>query len=164
MLTGLRRIPGADLAKLQTFEKSTSDLSDKVIDSRPHLCFVDGEHTDAAVLRDGKFCASVVAENGIIMFHDANLVFKGLQAYLADLTASGRVFRAYILPNFVFLIEFGTGRYCEVEPLRQRLQENYKAYFAGMEANDWYRVVYHLPVYKVLRTLKRFFVGAPGAR
>ena len=157
MLDGLRRIPGADLSKVRTFEASASDLNAGMIGVAPQWCFVDGEHTDQAVLTDGRFCLSVLAENGVIIFHDANLVFKGLQTFLEELTAGGRPFRAHILPNFVFLIEFGTVHFCEMEPLRQRLRENYKAYLAGMLANDWYRVAYHLPIYRALRKMRRLF-------
>lgn len=158
MMEGLQRIPGADIAKVQTFEASTRDLRAGAVGARPQLCFVDGEHTDEAVLNDARFCLSALAENGAIAFHDANLVFKGLQSFLAELLASGRPFRACILPNFVFLIEIGTIHFSGMEPLRQRLQENYKAYLAGMEANDWYRVAYHMPIYRALRRVKRFFI------
>ena len=157
MLGWLKRIPGADVSKIQTFETTAAKLTGKEIGMRPHLCFIDGEHTDEAVLTDARFCLSVLAENGVILFHDANLVFTGLEAFLNELAAKGRPFHPHILPGSVFMIEFDAARFCETEPVRGRIQLNYKAYLAGMSDNDWYRRAYHLPVYRVLRRVRRFF-------
>jgi hypothetical protein len=99
----------------------------------------------------------VLAENGAILFHDANLVFTGLQAFLNELSAGGRAFHPHILPGSVFLIEVGAMRYCETEPLRGQVEENCKAYLAGMADNNWYRRACHLPVYRALRKVRRLF-------
>ena len=157
MLNWLKRIPGADISKITTFETTTKSLTEEMLGARPHLCFVDGEHTDAAALGDARFCLSVLAENGAILFHDANLVFNGLQAFLHELSGSGRTFHPHILPGSLFLVEIGAIRFCEAEPLRGRIEENYKAYLAGMADNDWYRRAYHLPVYRALRRVRRLF-------
>jgi hypothetical protein len=157
MLEWLKRIPGADVSKIKTFETTTAGMNGKIIGARPQWCFVDGEHTDQAVLADARFCLSVMAENGVIVFHDANLVFDGLQQFLKELSASGRSFHPHILPDSVFIIEVGPARFCESEPMSGRIEENYKAYLAGMAANDWYRRAYHLPVYRVLRKIRRLF-------
>ena len=45
----------------------------------------------------------------------------------------------------------------ETQPLRSRVEENYKAYLSGMAENDWYRRAYHLPVYRALRKVRRLF-------
>jgi len=179
MLEQLRGIPGADVSKIQTFEATSSDLNANQIGVRPQLCFVDGEHTDEAVLTDARFCLSVLGDSGAIAFHDANIVFKGLQSFLAELTQSGRSFRAHILPNFLFLIELGPVCFCEREPLRQQLQENYKAYLAGMLANDYYRQAYplslgrivkelrepdQLGIYLAVRKVKRFFIKPKASK
>lgn len=157
MLDNLSRVPGANVSKVQTFDLSSSQMTPKSLSARPQWCFVDGEHTDEAALTDARFCLSVLAENGIIAFHDANLVFKGLQNFLSELDADKRPHRAFILPNSVFLVEIGTIHFCDMEPLRGLWAQNYKAYLAGMMANDWYRVAYNLPVYKMLRTIRRLF-------
>src|SRR4051794_482975 len=50
----LARVPGADLGKLTTIEAATDD-----VDPAPlgvDLCLIDAEHTNAAVLRDARFC------------------------------------------------------------------------------------------------------------
>ena len=138
MLAGLQEIPGADISKIRTFETTAAKLTGKMIGARPQLCFIDGEHTDEAALVDARFCLSALAENGVIAFHDANMIYGGLRTLLVELAAAGRVFRAQMLPDSIFLIEVGALNFCESEPLRGRVRENYKAYLAGMFANDFY--------------------------
>ena len=103
MLGWLKKIPNADISKIKTFETTVAGLNGKSLAARPHLCFVDGEHTDDAVLSDARFCLSVIAEGGVILFHDTNLVFNGLQTFLDELSGNGRAFRAHILPSSVFM-------------------------------------------------------------
>jgi hypothetical protein len=157
MLASLKQIPGADISKIKTFEASTSGLSAEAIGVRPQLCFVDGEHTDKAALADGRFCLSVLAENGAIAFHDANMIYGGLRTILAELTACGRVFRAQMLPDSIFLIEVGSIDFCATEPLRGRVRESYKAYLAGMLANDMYVQAYPLSVARAVRAVQGFY-------
>jgi hypothetical protein len=148
------------------------------------LCFIDGEHTDKAVLGDARFCLSVLAENGIIMFHDSNLIYGGLQNFLSELEADGRGFRPALVPGSIFLIEFGSPGFCEMEPLRGRVRENYKAYLSGMQANDVFRRAYPLSVDRIvsgsracyydfyynsaicqaLRKVKRFFFKSKASK
>jgi hypothetical protein len=155
MLQWLGQIPGADLAKIQTFEEGTDTLKPEAISVTPDLCFIDGEHTDAAALRDARFCLSVAKPDGCIAFHDANLIYGALDQFLKELQQAGRAFRPYVLPDSLFAIDLGAARYGEVEPVSGRRAENYKAYLAGMLANDWYRYAYHLPVYRFLRKIRR---------
>jgi len=164
MLESLRQIPGSDVSKTTTFEASTSGLNATMINARPALCFVDGQHTDEAVSADTRFCLSVLADNGIIMFHDANVIYGGLRKILPELTASGRVFRAEVIPGSIFLIEFGSLGLCDMEPLQGRVRENYKAYLFGMGENDVYRRAYHFSVARVAKTatdLYQAFVRPP---
>jgi hypothetical protein len=157
MLRSLQEIPGADISKIKTYDSSASDLRSTALSVRPHLCFVDGEHTDAAALVDARFCLSVLAENGAIAFHDANMIYGGLRTFLTELTARGRVFRAYMLPDSIFLIELGTIDFCDTEPLRGRVREGYKAYLAGMFANDVYVQAYSWSVARMVRATQAFY-------
>jgi hypothetical protein len=43
-----------------------------------------------------------------------------------------------------------------MEPLRQRLQANYKAYLAGMMANDYFREAYPLSAGRIIREFREF--------
>ncbi len=157
MLQLLAHVPGANIQKILSLEASTETLTPAAIPAAPDFCFIDGEHTNEAALRDARFCLSVVKPGGVIAFHDANLVYEALATWLKELAQSQRAFRPYILPDSVFVIELGAERFWEQEPVRTRLAQNYKAYLAGMLANDWYRYAYHMPTYRFLRRLRRFF-------
>jgi hypothetical protein len=109
--------------------------------ARPDCCFVDGEHTDAAVLRDARFCLEASAADCAIVFHDANIIYNGLKAFITELQASGRQFRAYNLPSTVFVIEVGNCRLTGFEPLASWREQNYKGYLDSLAGNDHFREI-----------------------
>ena len=49
----------------------------------------------------------VLNENGVILFHDAQVTYNGIADSIAHLEKTGKKFRAYSLPNYVFAIEIG---------------------------------------------------------
>ena len=105
MLRLLEGVPGANLNKLKTFEASTGDLSPQVITPAPHLCFIDGEHTNPAAARDADFCRSVVRVPGLIAFHDTPVVAPAIGRFLDHSGGFG-----YRLRDLVFVVEFGGRR------------------------------------------------------
>lgn len=107
MLQLLAAIPDADLAKLETFERGTDQLSVADLPTRPAFCFVDAEHTRAAALRDGRFCLEATTPDGVIAFHDSNVVLPGIEDFIAELD---RPHHAFQMPDSVFVIELGTAR------------------------------------------------------
>jgi Methyltransferase domain len=106
MLDHLRAVPGADLAKLRTFDASTADL-DGVGDFRPQLCFVDGEHTHEAALRDARFCLRVMGD-GAIAFHDCGVVESAIEEFLGDLEPG--TYSSFELPRSIQIVEVGEER------------------------------------------------------
>ena len=56
MLALLGAVPGADVGKITTIELSTEDIDPGSLPHQPDLCFIDGEHTNRAALRDAEFC------------------------------------------------------------------------------------------------------------
>jgi hypothetical protein len=157
MIESLGKIPGADVRKIQSIEAGTDTIRPEAIQPTPRFCLIDGEHTDAAVLRDARFCLSVVKPDGCIAFHDANLIYGALDTFIKELNQSGRPFRPYVLPETVFVIDLGAANYGDVEPVRSRRAANYRAYLGSMMRNDWYRYAYHLPIYRFLRKIRRLF-------
>jgi hypothetical protein len=117
MLALLAHVPDADMAKLSTFEASVEDLHVTELPRRPDYCFVDGEHTDEAVLRDGRFCAKAVDGEGIVAFHDAQLVKPGIRAFLDE--AWPDISHAIAFPGQVFAVELG-GRGVLADPIVER--------------------------------------------
>jgi hypothetical protein len=104
MLTRLAKIPGADLGKITTIEASTENIDSAAITHEPALCFIDGEHTDTAALRDATFCASV-APRAIIAFHDSDVVRDAIRSFV---TATGGT--GHQLPDLVFAVDLAGHR------------------------------------------------------
>ena len=164
MLEGLGKIPNADLRKIQSLEGGTDTIGPEAIQPAPHICLIDGEHTNEATLRDARFCLSVVDPNGCILFHDGHLIYASLDQFIKEMAQSGRSFRPYVLPETIFAIDLGAADYGEVEPVRSRRAVNYKAYLGSMMRNDWYRYAYHLPTYRFLRSIRRLFPRFPARK
>ena len=71
MLSALGAMSPDGVTRLTCIDADASRVAPRVIDSQPHLCFIDGEHTDAAVVSDFAFCRRVLAKDGAIVFHGA---------------------------------------------------------------------------------------------
>ena len=121
MLELLAGVRGADLTKLHTFDASTKDLSAEAIQSMPRLCFVDGEHTSEAALRDARFCLEVMGGEGAILFHDRSLVFKGIATFLAELRSARVAYVAYPLRSVHLMLELGKPHLLAHDCVRKRV-------------------------------------------
>ena len=84
MVELLGTVPHADLRKLTTFEDDTKSLSIGDLPARPHYCFIDGEHTHDAVVRDARFCAEAIEGEGIIAFHDYGVIGSAIAAFIRE--------------------------------------------------------------------------------
>jgi hypothetical protein len=105
MLKYLEFVPGGDLSKLRTIEASTEAVSPDELEERPRLCFIDGEHTVEAALRDARFSRAAIGDDGVIAFHDRVVVRPAIDALLAELEAIPH--EAYPLPNQLFIVSLG---------------------------------------------------------
>jgi hypothetical protein len=101
----LTTLDGADMNKLHTFDRSTDAMDPAELPCRPEYCFVDGEHTHDAVVRDGRFCVEALGRRGVVAFHDAQLVKDGIRRFLKEHWRD--VSHAMALPGEVFAVEFG---------------------------------------------------------
>jgi hypothetical protein len=105
MLNGLRSAyPESSIQKIQTFDADARELDPGVFTEKPDLCFIDAEHTDSAVASDFDFCLRVCNPNGIIGFHDANVITGGLARIKRRLTKSRIPFAGFVLPRHVYVI------------------------------------------------------------
>ena len=116
MLRHLALVPGANLGKLRTIEASTEDLAAEAVLDVPKLCFVDGEHTVSAALRDARFCRAVIRDEGVIVFHDRVLVKPAIDAFVAEIGPVPH--QSYPLPNGIWVVSLGSAR------LLHSVQEN----------------------------------------
>lgn len=96
---------GDKLGKLQTFDLDARQVPQ--LTHAPDMCFIDGEHTDAAVLSDVESCLRLGARTGVFAFDDAHIVFRGYARALDLLTSVGIAHRAYLLPRKIGIIEIG---------------------------------------------------------
>ena len=139
MLDNLRKV-SPDLSKIVCLDGDVSEIETGKIEQQPNFCFIDGEHTDTAVWNDFQFCLKVMEPNGVIAFHDAAVIYKGLQNIINFLQEKKIKFHAYNLPDIMFVIEIGEFPvHCQPH-IQQLLVDNYVGYLSSLQANDSYRV------------------------
>jgi hypothetical protein len=85
MIDNLKKI-NLDLKKLKVFDQSIEHLP--TFEKKYDLIFIDGEHTDHACFRDFLYSLKLVKDDGIILFHDSAIVYKGIQMCLVYLEAN----------------------------------------------------------------------------
>lgn len=107
MLDTLSRFYDADLSKLACLEGDVRTIDPAKIDRPVSICFIDGEHTDAACFDDFTFCLSVVEVPAIVVLHDVDIIFRGLQRCLKLLDERRLQYHAYCLPTHIGVIELG---------------------------------------------------------
>ena len=139
MLEHLREVAPDKIDKITTIDGDSRSLQPSVVPEKVDLCFIDGEHTDAAVLSDFKFCLEVLKPDGCIAFHDAQITYNGLADCVAYLERQGIEFRAYTLPSIVFVIEIGDFPMHREPCIFDRLVNSHESYLYSLQDNDHYR-------------------------
>jgi hypothetical protein len=139
MLENLKRVAPARIDKITAIDGDTRHIKPSEIRDKITLCYIDGEHTDEAVVADFRFCLSVLAENGAILFDDANIIYNGIAEAIEYLKKNSVSFRAYNLPDKVFAIEIGDFPIHQNRAIQERLLNNYQGYLYSLQANDLYR-------------------------
>src|ERR1035437_3648049 len=91
------------------------------------------------MIRDAHFCLSAVKNDGCVVFHDANIVYRGIQTVVGELSQDNRPFRAYLLPDCLFVIELGACPIGQCAHLREMIGHNYQGYLWSLLENDHYR-------------------------
>jgi len=160
MLDNLRAISPSGIDKINCIDADAAEIDVAGIITPPQLCFVDGEHTDTAVWSDYSFCRRVIASDGAIVFHDANIVYRGLFTIMQALRQEGADFRAYVLPDCVFVIEFNALRLHECRPIHDMLINNHQAYLASLRMNDHFRQFTNRLPFRMLRQFKTRLTGS----
>jgi hypothetical protein len=157
MLENLKAVGPTD--KITTIDGSTYEIDPKAVSEPIDLCFIDGEHTDAAVLSDFKFCLGVLNETGAIMFHDASTTYNGIERCIDHLGEKSLDFKAYSLPNIVFVIEIGDFPLHKSKPILDSLTNNHSSYIFSLQANDYYRQFANKWPFRVYRRLTTWLKG-----
>jgi hypothetical protein len=79
MLKLLSAVPGADMGKIQTFEESTESMLPGSIAASADFAFIDGVHTNSAVLRDFHSVRKFLSVPSVLAFHDCFVTPKAFR-------------------------------------------------------------------------------------
>ena len=153
MMELLKKVSVDGLNKIVTIDGDTKKLTTDIITEKVNFCFIDGEHTDEAVFSDFQFCFRCLSPTGLIMFHDASIIYNGLRKVICYLQENKINFYAYNLPDVVFVIEIGNYPLHENPVISNMLFNNHIGYLASLESNDMYRQFANKPLFKKYRNL-----------
>ncbi|MEO6221807.1 MAG: class I SAM-dependent methyltransferase, partial [Vicinamibacterales bacterium] len=142
---------GRDTTRVVCHEQTSARLNPADIAPTPQLCFVDGEHTDAAVLADFDFCRRVITPGGLILFHDAHIIYNALDEIVASLDRAGTAYCACHLPDTLFAIELGEGSLIEGPALARVRHQSYRGYLLSLRSTDHYRRFANRWLFRALR-------------
>jgi predicted O-methyltransferase YrrM len=159
MLEKLRTVAADKMGKIVTIDGDTRSIRPNEIPEDIDLCFIDGEHTDGAVLADFKFCLDVLAPDGCIAFHDAQITYNGIASCIDLLRQKGTQFKAYCLPSIVFVIEIGDFPMHRDAPVFERLVNNYQSYIYSLQDNDHYRKFANKAPFRIVRNFVSRVLG-----
>lgn len=151
MLENLKQVAPAQIGKITAIDGETRSLESSQIAGKITLCYIDGEHTDEAVMSDFKFCLSVLDESAAVLFDDANIIYNGIADCLALLKSRNVEFRAYHLPDKVFVIEIGDFPIHRHEAVLERLLNNHQGYLYSLQSNDFYRRFVNKKPFRIYR-------------
>ena len=151
MLDNLSRVGSTE--KITTIDGSTSNIAKSEVDVPIDLCFIDGEHTDNAVIADFNFCLETLNDNGAIFFHDAQITYNGIAECVQLLQAGNTPFKAYALPNVVFVVEVGDFPLHKHPAILKRLVNNHEAYLFSLRDNDHFRRFANRKPFRVAKDL-----------
>jgi len=134
MIEKLKAVCPEQIDKIKTFDMDASELNPDEVKEKPDLFFIDGEHTDAAVVSDFNAIRPLIKKPCIVGFHDCQIVFRGIIDILDALEEDGVAFKAYSLPNFVFVIELNEFCLHQESVIQTLLVDNYKTYLPSMNS------------------------------
>jgi predicted O-methyltransferase YrrM len=151
MLEKLSTVSPERLDKITTIDGDSRSISPTEIKEKVDLCFIDGEHTDEAVLADFNFCLKVLNDDGCIAFHDAQITYNGIASCIQQLEQSGVKFHAYCLPSIVFVIEIGDFPMHKEPAILDRLVNNHLSYLYSLQDNDHFRKFANKYPFRIVR-------------
>lgn len=153
MLENLKSVAPEQVEKVTAIDGDTRQIKTSEIKDKITLCYIDGEHTDEAVLSDFKFCLSVLSESGAIVFDDADIIYNGIANCLEYLKKESIAFRAYNLPDKVFAIEIRDFPLHQNKAILERLLNNHQGYLYSLQSNDLYRRFVNKKPFRLYRKL-----------
>lgn len=138
MLDNLKNISSGDINKIFCIDSDSENVDQGLIKIRPTLCFIDGEHTNIAVIKDFKLCFDLIKNKGIIVFHDVKVVYGGIREIMENLRSKGITFSHYFLPSSVYVIEFGDTTLKNDPLVAKIIRENPKGHLTLLKESFFY--------------------------
>ncbi len=106
MLDLLRALAPDRVDRVRCFDAEAANVDPNRIEPRPHVAFIDGEHTRRAVLSDFAFCRRVLAPGGTIVFDDFPIVYPAVLEIRRKLRRTGERFSTARLEGKGFAVFF----------------------------------------------------------
>lgn len=106
MLSNLRAVDAKGVEKIRTYDMDSKDVPRSAFERKVQLAFIDGEHTHAGALRDHALCRAVIADDGVILFHDMYIVFPAIMEIMGQLEKEGVRFQGMKLDRSLFALFF----------------------------------------------------------
>lgn len=106
MLELLSAVDPKAVEKISCYEMTASEVEPASLDCRPAVIFIDGEHTERAVLSDFDFCRRVVDDSGVVVFHDCQIVEPAITKIEISLREQGRRFVGLRMEGSVYALFF----------------------------------------------------------
>ncbi len=163
MLTLLGSIGAGDLAKIECFDADASEVDPRRIACRPHVAFIDGEHTQAAVTSDFRFCREVLREGGTILFHDFSIVSPEILRICRELDRRHVAHVSLKLEDEVFGIFFDPAVVGQ-DPYLLSLYKKNRNVLLGVRVKNWLRERLPAPLLKALKRVRNAFAGERAER
>lgn len=158
MLDRLRPAFGRYFDKLTCIDAESRTIQQSQIQHAPHLCFIDGEHTDIACFNDFKLSLSVASPDCAILFHDIQIIFRGLKQCLAYLDRQQKTYRFYLLPGKMAVIEIGSLHLARSESVFSCLVNDRDEILESLERLGYYRDWYaQAKTARLARALSRLY-------
>lgn len=157
MMSNLKEAFGVEGAnKIQIFDRDASEVDPSSIMEKPVYCFIDGEHTNSAVMNDFHFCARVCQPDAMIAFHDTHTVYQGILEIKRQLGEQGRKFEGLMLPGSVYVILLDGAIERHGEALRVYAQDQ-QVYFRHARSFLWQTKLKHRcpPLFRLLMLVKK---------
>jgi hypothetical protein len=151
MLDNLGELNQEALSKVDCFSMDASEVNVTAITIRPIIAFIDGEHTRSAVNSDVEFCLRVIAQNGVIIFHDFQIVYKAVFDTLRRLR--NREILAYLIEGSVFAVFFNPALVHEDEYLRARYMDHRHDHRRYAASRQWGRITPE-PIKQIYRSAR----------
>lgn len=154
MLAELREAHGPLVDKVVCHDRAAGPVVAADLRPRPRLCLIDGDHTDEAAREDFALCLEAIGGDGVVAFHDANLVYLAIDGIVRELESQGAEFEACFLPSTLLVLSFGSLRPLGCAAVRELVSANYRGYIYSLVCNDGHRRFAQRPVFRLLRALR----------